>query len=260
MSVSGKKVLVTGGSSGIGRETVKTFAAAGAASIAVIARRQDLLNETKKIVNNEFKDVGITLHSVDITNVEQVRTAAQKIGPWDIRVLNAGYMSTPARIEDDDLEEWWRGFEISINGQFMIAQAFMPSRNEGAKVIGTSTSAISMDASLQTSYSSYVTSKFGLVKFYEVLAAKYPDTHVVTFHPGIVETDMFVKSEMTGMPMDKATLPSHFAVWLVSLEAAFPRGKFVSTNWDVNELKVRAKEIQDSSILTSNILGWPFKP
>ena len=61
----------------------------------------------------------------------------------------------------------------------------MPSRNNGAKVVGTSTSAISMDASMQATYSSYVTSKFGLVKFYEILAAEYPDTHVVTFHPGI---------------------------------------------------------------------------
>ena len=57
-----------------------------------------------------------------------------------------------------------------------------------------------------------------------------------------------------------AALPAHFAVWLVSLEAAFLRGKFVSTNWDVDELKARAKEIEVSPILTSNILGWPFQP
>ena len=113
MSVDGKRVIVTGGSAGIGRETVKAFAAAGAASIRVIARRQNLLEETKKIVNDEFKNVEITLHAVDITNVEQVRRAAKEIGPWDIMILNAGYLSTPTRIEDADLEEWWRGFEVS---------------------------------------------------------------------------------------------------------------------------------------------------
>lgn len=57
-----------------------------------------------------------------------------------------------------------------------------------------------------------------------------------------------------------AALPAHFAVWLVSPEAAFLRGKFVWTQWDVEQLKARAKEIEDSSILTSNILGWPWAP
>lgn len=113
MSVVGKKVIVTGGGSGIGRETVKAFAAAGATSIAIIARRQKLLDATKKIVSDEFKDVEITLHSVDITNVKQVRMAAKEIGSWDIMVLNAGYLSTPSRIEDANLEDWWKGFEVS---------------------------------------------------------------------------------------------------------------------------------------------------
>jgi NAD(P)-dependent dehydrogenase (short-subunit alcohol dehydrogenase family) len=61
----------------------------------------------------------------------------------------------------------------------------MPLRNIGAKVIGTSTSAVSMDPAMQAKYSSYITSKFGLAKFYEILAAEYPEVHVVTFHPGI---------------------------------------------------------------------------
>ena len=61
----------------------------------------------------------------------------------------------------------------------------MPSRRQGAKVVGTSTSAIQLDPSMQVAYSSYVTSKFATVKFFEVLAAEYPDTHVVTLHPGI---------------------------------------------------------------------------
>ena len=115
MLVNGKKVIVTGGSGGIGRETVKAFAAAGAATIAVLARRQNLLNETKKIVNAEFPDVEVTLHAVDITNAEQVRRAAKEIGSWDIMIMNAGYMSTPARIEDADIEDWWKGFEVSLS-------------------------------------------------------------------------------------------------------------------------------------------------
>lgn len=112
LSVKGKKIIVTGGSTGIGRETVKAFAAAGAATIAILARRQELLDETKKIVNTEFENVAITLHAVDITNLDQVRSAAKEIGGWDIMIMNAGFMPAPGRIEDADLEDWWKGFEV----------------------------------------------------------------------------------------------------------------------------------------------------
>ena len=49
-------------------------------------------------------------------------------------------------------------------------------------------------------------------------------------------------------------------VWVASPEARFLNGKFVFANWDVNELKARAKEIEETDILTTGILGWPFAP
>lgn len=56
-------------------------------------------------------------------------------------------------------------------------------------------------------------------------------------------------------------LPAHFLVWTTSPEARFLRGRFVWANWDVEQLKARAKEIEESAqMLTSNILGWPYLP
>lgn len=55
-----------------------------------------------------------------------------------------------------------------------------------------------------TTASSYVGSKVGLIKVMEVLAAEFPDVHVVTIHPGVIETDMAEKSGMSGkLPIDK---------------------------------------------------------
>lgn len=54
-------------------------------------------------------------------------------------------------------------------------------------------------------------------------------------------------------------LPAQFFVWATSPEGAFLRGKWVWANWDVEELKARAQEIQTTPILTANILGWPFE-
>lgn len=51
--------------------------------------------------------------------------------------------------------------------------------------------------------SSYASSKYGLLKVMEILAAEFPDVHVVTIHPGVVETNMLEKSEMAEqLPID----------------------------------------------------------
>ena len=53
-------------------------------------------------------------------------------------------------------------------------------------------------------------------------------------------------------------LPGNFAVWLASPEAAFLKGKYTYVNWDVDELKARAEEIERSNLLTLTLEGWPF--
>jgi short-subunit dehydrogenase len=71
-------------------------------------------------------------------------------------------------------------------------------------LIGTSTGAVTLPAAMLTEGSSYVGSKVGLIKVMEILAAEFPDVHVVTIHPGVVETSMFEKSGMEGkLPVDK---------------------------------------------------------
>lgn len=54
------------------------------------------------------------------------------------------------------------------------------------------------------------------------------------------------------------SLPGGFSVWLASPEARFLNGKFVWANWDVDELKARAKEIESGSLLSIGLVGWPF--
>ncbi len=51
-------------------------------------------------------------------------------------------------------------------------------------------------------------------------------------------------------------LPAWFAVWLASPEAAFLNGKYVWSNWDVDELKAMAPEIESSDRFTHGLLGW----
>jgi len=47
-------------------------------------------------------------------------------------------------------------------------------------------------------------------------------------------------------------------VWLASPEAHFLKGKYLWTNWDVDELKARSKEIEGTEELNITLVGWPF--
>jgi hypothetical protein len=54
-------------------------------------------------------------------------------------------------------------------------------------------------------------------------------------------------------------LPGNFVVWLSSSEAAFLKGKYTYVNWDIDELKTKADEIQNSNLLTLSLDGLPAR-
>ena len=57
-----------------------------------------------------------------------------------------------------------------------------------------------------------------------------------------------------------ADLPASFIVWACSPEAAFVRGggKYLWSNWDVDELKANKEQLEKASQLTITMNGWPF--
>jgi hypothetical protein len=54
------------------------------------------------------------------------------------------------------------------------------------------------------------------------------------------------------------SLPASFILWLASPEARFLKGKFLWSNWDVDELKARQKELESTTQLNVALGGWPF--
>ena len=62
----------------------------------------------------------------------------------------------------------------------------------------------------------------------------------------------------TSIDIVAASLAAHFLLWLASKEARFLRGKYVCSNWDVEEMKAKAKQIEMPRMLEANIHGWPY--
>ncbi|KAK8203603.1 hypothetical protein M8818_005253 [Zalaria obscura] len=92
-------------------------------------------------------------------------------------------------------------------------------------------------------------------KMLDYVAAEHPQLHVVNLQPGVIITEIQKGAKMEGQ--DDVRLPGDFAVWLASPEAKFLKNKFVWANWDVEELKARAEEIQSSRLLTWVLDGVP---
>lgn len=209
LSLKGKKVVVVGGGSGIGRGLSQAFADAGASSLVILGRRTALLEETKKIIEKEDSAIEITTLAVDIVDASAVKTAAKSIGVWDVLVLSAGYLPEMNSIVDSDVDEWWRGCEVgysqdqalisihdinitkvNIKGSFNVCHSLLPQRSKNASIISISAGSCHVQIDFQVNASGYNISKFALLKFFEILAAENPDVHVVSMHPGVGTLDL----------------------------------------------------------------------
>lgn len=114
-------------------------------------------------------------------------------------------------------------------------------------------------------YSAYQASKLATVKIFDCLQAENPGLTVFNLQPAVVRTGIqtaervFTSKDEFVEYSDTVELPAHFMVWLASLEAKFLKGKFVWANWDVDELKSRKGEIENTCLMTVRLDGWPFE-
>ena len=187
MSFEGKRVLVTGGSKGIGRATVEAFRQAGA-RVTVNGRTTESTAEGIAALgdNNLIAapgDVGT------VAGCEAVVGAAlDAFGGLDVLVNSAG-VAMARSIETCDEAFWNEVIDINLKGTFFCIRAAAPALREsrGSIVNVASTSGLAGDANLSV----YCASKAGVVMLTKALAAEFaPEVRVNSVCPGWVYTDM----------------------------------------------------------------------
>ncbi len=201
-------VVVTGASSGIGRETAVTFARLGA-KVALLARRPNLLEEVAEAV----EDVGGEGLAVptDVTDPGAVRGAMRSVRrAWkriDVVVNNAGILrpGVPSRLDPEDLDAMMR---VNFYGAVHAIQAVLPimRAQQGGAIINVSSLAGRRGYS---KIAGYCATKFALIGFTEALRTELQDTplHVGLVLPGAIETPMIKGVDQ----------PAVLPVWPVSL-------------------------------------------
>ncbi|KAL4941352.1 hypothetical protein BDV06DRAFT_223180 [Aspergillus oleicola] len=167
---------------GIGRATTLSFSRAGANKTILISRTQAKLEETQKLLPG---GTSTHIHACDVADEKSMMEIAAKVGTWDILVLAAGYISTPASVEDSGVDEWWKGIELRTVTQFhqgfappqpksivTTTKSFLPTAHPTPASIIAYSAAITFTATNLPGLSAYNISKLAIVMLVEYNAAE----------------------------------------------------------------------------------------
>jgi NAD(P)-dependent dehydrogenase (short-subunit alcohol dehydrogenase family) len=188
----GRGVLVTGASSGIGRETALLLAREGA-KVGLVGLREEALAETAEAM--EQPDDGLVLPA-DISDEAQIRRACDRLaearGRIDGVVANAGINGVWAPIEELDLTEWQHTIAVNLTGTFLTIKHSVPylAEHGGSVVITSSVNGTRIFSNLGAT--AYSCSKAGQVAMAKMLALELAPRRirVNAICPGEISTDI----------------------------------------------------------------------
>lgn len=233
--MEGKRVVITGGASGIGFATAKRFAAEGAKVV--------IFDVNKKALDGIIKDnpdlAGGAV--VDVSSEEDVKKGFEKadelIGGIDVLVSNAG-ISIRNLFKDTTYSQWKKVLDINLGGMYLCAkEALTRMEKQKSGVVLFTASTNGMEG--HPYYADYNSSKAGVILLGRTLALEYaPYIRVNSICPGYVLTPM-QRAEYTdemlakvneGIPMKRHAKPEEVAglfVFLASDEAAYITGQHI---------------------------------
>ncbi|MCX5493329.1 SDR family NAD(P)-dependent oxidoreductase [Kaistia dalseonensis] len=195
--LDGKKALVTGGGSGIGRATALAFAEAGA-DVAVLSRSQDEIDA----VAHEIRGYGRRAEAIsaDVSDAASVESAIKRtvasLGGLDIVFANAGINGVWAPLHELEPDEFDQTIAINLRGTFLTLHYAIPfMMQHGGSIIITAS--INGTRTFTTAdASAYSASKAGQVALAKMAAlelARYA-IRVNVICPGAIETEIDVNT------------------------------------------------------------------
>lgn len=252
---AGRRILVTGVTSGIGTQTALELARAGA-EVVLAARSRDKLAATRRALEAEVAGARFRDLVIDLSELASVRRAAEQaadLGPIDVLVNNAGVMATPYRRTGD-------GFELQLAtnhfGPFLLTGLLLPQlvasgagrvvaiASLGHRLARTAPLGDPRHKDLRYSrWSAYAKSKLADLLFtYELdrrLRAKGLPVIALAAHPGFSATELMGSGRRASGEAAVATIlqgvfglvgqPANLGAWptLMAATAALPGSSYV---------------------------------
>ena len=232
-------VVVTGSSSGLGRQMAKGFAGQGA-TLVLLARRKERLEELAKELG--AKGTKVLTIQCDVTNTKQVNEAAalaeKTFGKVDVLVNCAGSAKNAGVLNMTD-EEWDFTMDVDLKSVFLVTRAFaniMKKHNYGRIINIASMYGLVGNTAMDTV--AYHSSKGGVVNFTRAVAAELAKYNITcnAICPGYFATELTIDTLKTDAftAYMKATVPlgrygnegelNAGAIFLASDEASYVTG------------------------------------
>ena len=185
--LAGKRCLVTGGGSGIGRAVARAFADEGA-SVVVAGRRAARLDETgagRDAISTYAGDVAVAADARAM-----VEAAVERHGGLDVVFHAAGVLRRNEVLAETSQEEWDYDLAANLTGTFQVCRFAIPHLRASRGVIVLVASQLAHVGS--PGYASYSAAKGGVLGFTRALAVDLgPDgVRVNALSPGVVDTEM----------------------------------------------------------------------
>ena len=138
--LTGKRALITGGDSGIGRAVAIAFAREGAdVAISYLSEEEDA-RDTAALVEKAGRKA--VLLPGDLTSREHCQAVidqtVEQLGGIDVLVNNAAYQMNHETVEEIADEEWLHTFDVNVTAMFRLVKAALPHLAAGASIINTS--------------------------------------------------------------------------------------------------------------------------
>ena len=235
-NLSGKVVIVTGASRGIGAAAAQALGEAGAAVMLAARDVSRIAEIARQIVAAGGKAEAMVCDVSDYAACQAlVATTNRKLGPVDALVNNAGVIEPISLLGDADPGAWARSIEINLIGAYYAVRAVLPGMlaRGGGRIINVSSGAAHRPLE---GWSAYCTGKAGLAMLTRAIDLEHgaAGIRVFGFQPGTTDTDMQVLIRASGMnviskiPREQLTPVAHPAraiVYLCSSQADDLAGK-----------------------------------
>ena len=242
--VCGKRAIVTGASSGLGRQFARTLAAGGA-HVALAARRTDRLEDLAgEIAAAGGRAVAVGVDVADAGSVRDgVGLAAEALGGVDVLVNNAGVVIHKPLLEHDEAD-WDAVTGVNLRGAYLVALECarrMVAQGTGGSIVNIAS--VIGHGRVAMQIPEYMAAKGGLVQLTRAMGAELA-RHAVRVNaiaPGYIETDFnraFLRTEqgarlVRGIPQRRAGRPEELdgALLLLASDASsFMTGSVITVD------------------------------
>jgi len=251
--LSGKNILITGASQGLGREMALRFAREDAAGLSLVARHADKLNAVRDELRKLAPEIGIVAIEADVSKPRDIErivatTLAQFKGQLDVLVNNASTIgpSPMPYLLDYPVENFREVLDTNLIGPFLLIKNALPAMIEhGGSIINVTSDAGQVG---YPGWGAYGISKFGLEGLSQTWASELDETGVRVnwVDPGNMNTAMHRAAEPEEDPSEWANPAdvTEVFVFLASDESKNVTGKRFQAqeNWKA-ELNHEAKKI-----------------